>query len=101
MLILSIWIFILSAFKVFKGIFLYILLLEIMVELSMYHDVINDLNPDDYTMDEIKKQMAIYNRLYYLKLKQQEGWIENKRESQKGLPPKGNSASDKRRQHKG
>ena len=51
-----------------------------MVKLSMYHDVIKDLNPDDYTMDEIKKQMAIYNRLYYLKLKQQEGWIENKRE---------------------
>ena len=71
----------------------------------MYHDVIKDLSPDDYTMDEIKKQMAIYNRLYYLKLKQQEGWIENKRErereNQKGLPPKGNSANDKRRQHKG
>ena len=51
-----------------------------MVKTSIYHDAIKDLNPDDYTMDEIKKQMAIYNRLYYLKLKQQEGWIENKRE---------------------
>ena len=66
--------------KVFKGITLYILLLEIMVKVSKYHDIIKDLKPDDYTMDEINKNLAIYNRLYYLKMKQQEGWIENKRE---------------------
>ena len=34
-------------------------------------------------MDEIKKQMAIYNRLYYLKLKQQEGYMESKKEKVK------------------
>ena len=34
-------------------------------------------------MDEINKNLAIYNRLYYLKLKQQEGWIENKKEKMK------------------
>ena len=54
-----------------------------MVKTSIYHDVIKDLNPDDYTMEEIKKQMAIYNRLYYLKLKQQEGYIESKKEKVK------------------
>ena len=54
-----------------------------MVKTSIYHDAIKDLNPDDYTMDEIKKQMAIYNRLYYLKLKQQEGYMESKKEKVK------------------
>ena len=54
-----------------------------MVKTSIYHDVIKDLNPDDYTMEEIKKQMAIYNRLYYLKLKQQEGYMEIKKEKVK------------------
>ena len=34
-----------------------------MPRLSKYHDVTKDLNPDDYTMEEIQKQMAIYNRL--------------------------------------
>ena len=54
-----------------------------MVKTSIYHDAIKDLNPDDYTMDEIKKQMAIYNRLYYLKVKQQEGYMESKKEKVK------------------
>ena len=54
-----------------------------MVKTSIYHDAIKDLNPDDYTMDEIKKQMAIYNRLYYLKLKQQDGYMESKKEKVK------------------
>ena len=54
-----------------------------MVKTSIYHDAIKDLNPDDYTMDESKKQMAIYNRLYYLKLKQQEGYMESKKEKVK------------------
>ena len=54
-----------------------------MVKTSIYHDVIKDLNPDEYTMEEIKKQMAIYNRLYYLKLKQQEGYMESKKEKVK------------------
>ena len=54
-----------------------------MVKTSIYHDVIKDLNPDDYTMEEIKKQMAIYNRLYYLKLKQKEGYMDNKKEKVK------------------
>ena len=36
-----------------------------------------------YTMDEINKNLAIYNRLYYLKLKQREGWIENYKEKMK------------------
>ena len=40
-------IFSFSAFKVFKGIILYILLLKTMVKLSIYHDIIKDLNPDD------------------------------------------------------
>ena len=38
-----------------------------MPRLSNYHDVTKGLNPDDYTMEEIQKQMAIYNRLYCLK----------------------------------
>ena len=54
-----------------------------MVKTSIYHDAIKDLNHDDYTMEEIKKQMAIYNRLYYLKLKQQEGYMESKKEKVK------------------
>ena len=54
-----------------------------MVKTSINHHAIKDLNPDDYTMDEIKKQMAIYNRLYYLKLKQQEGYMESKKEKVK------------------
>ena len=49
-----------------------------MPRLSKYHDVTKDLNPDDYTMEEIQKQMAIYNRLYYLKNLQKEGWMERK-----------------------
>ena len=54
-----------------------------MPRLSKYHDVIKDLNPDDYTMEEIQKQMAIYNRLYYLKNLQKEGWMESKIEQHK------------------
>ena len=54
-----------------------------MPRLSKYHDVTKDLNPDDYTMEEIQKQMAIYNRLYYLKNLQKEGWMENKIEQSK------------------
>ena len=66
-----------------------------MVKTSIYHDVIKDLNPDDYTMEEIKKQMAIYNRLYYLKLKQQEGvYRKQEGEGETGLPSEGNSADD-------
>ena len=55
---------------------------------SKYHDVTKDLNPDDYTMEEIQKPMAIYNRLYYLNL-QKEGWMEHKIEqSKKAYRPK-------------
>ena len=54
-----------------------------MPRLSKYHDVTKDLNPDDYTMEEIQKQMAIYNRLYYLKNLQKDGWMENKIEQSK------------------
>ena len=62
-----------------------------MVKLSMYHDVIKDLNPDDYTMDEIKKQMAICNRLYYLKLKQTRG-VDRKQERERERESKGLTA---------
>ena len=54
-----------------------------MPRLSNYHDVTKDLNPDDYTMEEIQKQMAIYNRLYYLKNLQKDGWMESKIEQSK------------------
>ena len=54
-----------------------------MPRLSTYHDVIKDLNPDDYTMEETQRQMAIYNRLYYLKNLQKEGWMESKIEQNK------------------
>ena len=54
-----------------------------MPRFSKYHDVTKDLNPDDYTMEEIQEQMAIYNRLYYLKNLQKEGWMESKIEQSK------------------
>ena len=54
-----------------------------MPRLSNYHDVTKDLNPDDYTMEEIQKQMAIYNRLYYLKNLQKDGWMEHQIEQSK------------------
>ena len=54
-----------------------------MPRLSKYNDAIKDLNPDDYSMEEIQKQMAIYNRLYYLKNLQKEGWMESKIEQNK------------------
>ena len=31
--------------------------------------------PEDMTMEEIREQLAIYNRLYYYKRRQEEGYI--------------------------
>ena len=38
-------------------------------------------NPEDMTMDEIKEQRAIYSRLYYNKRKNDEKYMQKKRES--------------------
>ena len=54
-----------------------------MPRISKYHDVTKELNPDDYTMEEIQKQMAIYNCLHYLKNLQKDGWMESKIEQSK------------------
>ena len=37
--------------------------------------------PEDMTMDEIKEQLAIYNRLYYHKRNSDEAYMQKKRES--------------------
>ena len=38
-------------------------------------------NPEDMTMDEIKEQLAIYSRLYYNKRRNDEKYMQKKRES--------------------
>ena len=38
-------------------------------------------NPEDMTMDEIKQQLAIYSRLYYNKRRNDEKYMQKKRES--------------------
>ena len=37
--------------------------------------------PEDMTMEEIREQLAIYNRLYYYKRRQEEGYMQKKRDS--------------------
>ena len=34
--------------------------------------------PEDMTMEEIREQLAIYNRLYYYKRRQEEGYMQKK-----------------------
>ena len=38
-------------------------------------------NPEDMTMDEIKEQLAVYSRLYYNKRRNDEKYMQKKRES--------------------
>ena len=37
------------------------------------------LNPDDLTLEEIKEQLALYNRLYYQKRRHEKDFMETKR----------------------
>ena len=37
--------------------------------------------PEDMTMEEIREQLAIYNRLHYYKRRQEEGYMQKKRDS--------------------
>ena len=46
--------------------------------------------PEDMTMEEIKEQLAIYNRLYYHKRDKDEAYMQKKRESAQTQPEKEN-----------
>ena len=37
--------------------------------------------PEDMTIEETREQLAIYNRLYYYKRRQQEGYMQKNRDS--------------------
>ena len=37
--------------------------------------------PEDITIEEIREQLANYNRLYYYKRRQEEGYMQKKRDS--------------------
>ena len=37
--------------------------------------------PEDMTIEEIREQLPIYNRLYYYKRRQEEGYMQKKRDS--------------------
>ena len=41
----------------------------------------SQFNPEDLTLDEIKEQLALYNRLYYMKRREDKDYMENKRQS--------------------
>ena len=41
----------------------------------------SQFNPEDLTLDEIKEQLAIYSRLYYKKRREDENYMESKRQS--------------------
>ena len=38
-------------------------------------------NPEELTMDEILEQLAIYNRLYYKKRREDEAYMQKKRDA--------------------
>ena len=40
-----------------------------------------EINPEDLTLEEIKEQLALYNRLYYNKRREDKDYMERKRES--------------------
>ena len=40
-----------------------------------------DIQPEDMTLEQIKEQMALYNRLYYQKRRNDKDFMENKRAS--------------------
>ena len=39
--------------------------------------------PEDLTIEEIKEQMALYQRLYYYRVKDKEGFSERRKENHK------------------
>ena len=48
---------------------------------KLYSNINNFKSPEDMTMDEIKQQLALYQRLYYSKRKEDEKLIQKKREA--------------------
>ena len=38
-----------------------------------------EINPEDLTLEQVKEQLAIYNRLYYQKRKQDKDFMDKKR----------------------